>query len=158
AAEMEAFPEYYEQYMRQAMLGGSVAPVTPLVCTGPVIYRGQEAVMRDIENLKAAFHGLHAEDVFMPSIAPSGVGSNEYYRTEEVYFYAVGDAMRHEYQAIVNAGFVLQIDDPFLTEIFSRSSMNHTERRNAAEMWVEALNYAISGIREEKVRFHTCYG
>jgi 5-methyltetrahydropteroyltriglutamate--homocysteine methyltransferase len=158
AAEMEAFPEYYEQYMRQAMLGGSIAPVIPLVCTGPVSYRGQDAVQRDIENLKAALHGLHAEDAFMPSIAPSGVGSNEYYRTEEEYFCAVGDAMRHEYQAIVDAGFVLQVDDPFLTEIFSRPSMDHAERRNAAEMWVDALNHAIRGIPEEKVRFHTCYG
>jgi len=66
--------------------------------------------------------------------------------------------MREEYQAIVDAGFVLQIDDPFLTEIFSRPSLTAAERRQAAEMWVEALNHALAGIPPEKIRFHTCYG
>jgi 5-methyltetrahydropteroyltriglutamate--homocysteine methyltransferase len=156
--EMEAFPEYYQQYMGQAMLGGSVAPVTPMVCVGPVSYRGEEALRRDIENLKRALDGVPAEDVFMPSVAPSGVGFNEYYATEEEYFHAVGDAMRHEYQAIVDAGFVLQLDDPFLTELFGRTSISAAERRKTTEQRVEALNWAIRGIPEEKVRFHTCYG
>jgi 5-methyltetrahydropteroyltriglutamate--homocysteine methyltransferase len=156
--EMEAFPEYYQQYMGQAMLGGSVAPVAPMVCVGPVSYRGQDALRRDIGNLKGALEGLPAEDAFMPSVAPSGVGFNEYYATEEEYFHAVGDAMRQEYQAIVDAGFVLQLDDPFLTELFGRTSMSAPERRKTAEQWVEALNWAIRGIPEEKVRFHTCYG
>jgi 5-methyltetrahydropteroyltriglutamate--homocysteine methyltransferase len=157
-AETQAFPEYYAIYMGQAMLGGAVAPIAPLVCTGPVRYRGQEAVRRDINNLRAALDGLPHEGVFLPSVAPSGVGFNQYYPTEEAYVHAVGEAMREEYLAIVDAGFLVQLDDPFLTEIFSRPSLGPVERRKAAEMWVEALNHSIRGIPEEKIRFHTCYG
>jgi 5-methyltetrahydropteroyltriglutamate--homocysteine methyltransferase len=158
AAETEAFPEYYATYMQQAMLGGAVAQIAPLVCTGPVSYRTLEFVERDIANLKAALDGVEAQDVFLPSVAPSGVGFNQYYATEEEYFHAVGEAMRHEYLAILGAGFLLQLDDPFLTEIFSQPSLSLPEKRKKAEMWVEALNHAIRGLPPEKIRFHTCYG
>jgi 5-methyltetrahydropteroyltriglutamate--homocysteine methyltransferase len=158
AAEMDAFPEYYEQYFRQARIGGSVARIVPMVCTGPVSYRGQEALRRDIENLKAALVGVQPAEAFMPAIAPSGVGSNEYYRGEEVYLFAVAEAMRAEYQAIVDAGFVLQIDDPFLTDVYSYSPLDAAERRKTAEQYVEAINHALRGIPPERVRFHTCYG
>lgn len=157
-AETDAFPEYYQEYMGRAMTGASVSAIAPLVCTGPVRYRNVEAVRRDIDNLKAALKDVNSEDVFMPSVAPSGVGFNEYYPSEEAYFEAVGEAMRTEYHAIVDAGFVLQIDDPFLTEIFSRPSMDEAERRKTAEMWVEKLNHALRGIPADRVRFHTCHG
>jgi 5-methyltetrahydropteroyltriglutamate--homocysteine methyltransferase len=157
-AETQAFPEYYATYMGKAMLGGAVAPIAPLVCTGPVRYRGQEAVRRDIDNLRAALDALPHADVFMPSVAPSGVGFNQYYPSEEEYFHVVGEAMRAEYLAIVDAGFLVQLDDPFLTEIFSRPSLTPADRRKAAEMWVEALNHSIRGIPPGKIRFHTCYG
>ncbi|PYN94985.1 MAG: methionine synthase [Candidatus Rokuibacteriota bacterium] len=158
AAEVAAFPEYYKQYFSQAMLGGSVAPLVPVACTGPMSYRGQDAVRRDIDNLKAAVRGLKTEDVFMPAVAPSGVGTNAYYRTEEEYFHAVADALHTEYQAIVDAGFVLQIDDPFLTDVFSYSSLSAGERRKTAEMYVEAVNHGLRGIPSARVRWHTCYG
>jgi 5-methyltetrahydropteroyltriglutamate--homocysteine methyltransferase len=158
ADEVAAFPEYYAQYFSQAMLGGSVAPVVPLVCTGPISYRGHEAVQRDIDNLKAALAEVNCEDVFMPAVAPSGVGRNEYYRTEEDYLYATAEALHVEYQAIVDAGFLVQIDDPFLTDIYSDSSLNSAEKQKKAEMYVEALNHGLRGIPAEKVRFHTCYG
>src|ERR687886_563069 len=93
AAEVDAFPEYYEQYFGRAMLGGTVAPVVPLVCTGPISYRAQEALQRDIDNLKAALAGVQAAEVFMPAVAPSGVGRNKYYRSDEEYLFAVADAM-----------------------------------------------------------------
>jgi 5-methyltetrahydropteroyltriglutamate--homocysteine methyltransferase len=156
--EVSAFPEYYEQYFKEAMGGGAIAPVVTVVCTGPIRYRGGEAVKRDLENLKAAVSSVKAHAVFMPSIAPSGVGSNEYYRTEEEFFHAAAAAMRTEYQAIVDAGFVLQIDDPFLTDIFSNPSLDASERHKRASMFVEAINESLHGIPEEKVRFHTCYG
>jgi 5-methyltetrahydropteroyltriglutamate--homocysteine methyltransferase len=156
--EVAAFPEYYQQYFSQAMLGGSVAPVVPLVCTGPVRYRGQEAVRRDIDNLKAALRDVKAVDVFMPAVAPSGVGTNQYYRTDEEYFHAVAEALRTEYQAIVEAGFIVQIDDPFLTDVYSYSPLTAAEKRKTAEMYVDAINHALRGIPAEKVRFHTCYG
>jgi 5-methyltetrahydropteroyltriglutamate--homocysteine methyltransferase len=158
AAEMDTFPEYYKEYFSHAMMGGSVAPVIPLVCTGPVSYRGHEALRRDIENLKTALDGVKTEEVFMPAVAPSGAGSNEYYRTEQEYLLAVADAMRTEYRAIVDAGFLVQIDDPFLTDIFSYSSLDAAGRRKKAALYVEALNHGLRGIPAEKVRFHTCYG
>ena len=158
AAEVDAFPEYYKEYFSRAMTGGSVAPIMPLVCMRPVRYRGQEAVRRDIENLKAAIDGVKAEEVFMPAVAPSGVGSNEYYRTEEEYMHAVAEAMRTEYQAIVDAGFLVQIDDPFLTDIYSYSSLDEAGRQKKAALYVEALNHGLRGIPPERVRFHTCYG
>ena len=157
-AEVQAFPEYYEEYFKQAMLGGSVAPAVPLACTGPVKYRGAEALERDIENLKAACAAVPHRAAFMPAIAPSGVGDNEYYRTEEEYFHAVAAALRHEYQAIVDAGFLLQVDDPFLSENFADPSLDDKQRRARAAMYVEAVNQGLRGIPPEKVRFHTCYG
>ena len=158
-AEVAAFPEYYKEYFSQAMLGGAVAPLVPVACTGPVSYRGGDAVRRDIDNLKAALQGVGAvADAFMPAVAPSGVGTNAYYRTEEEYFHAVAAALHTEYQAIVDAGFVLQIDDPFLTDVFSYSSLGPAERRKTAEMYVEAVNHGLRGIPPGKVRWHTCYG
>ena len=158
AAEVAAFPEYYKQYFSQAMLGGSIAPLVPLVCTGPVSYRGHEAVRRDIDNLKAALEGFKPIAVFLPAVAPSGVGSNEYYRSEEDYLHAVAEAMHTEYQAIIDAGFLVQIDDPFLTDVYSDPALSTAEKRKKAELYVEALNYGLQGIPAEKVRFHTCYG
>jgi 5-methyltetrahydropteroyltriglutamate--homocysteine methyltransferase len=159
AAEVAAFPEYYEQYFSRRMMGGSIAPRTPMVCTGPVRYRGQEAIRRDIENLKAALTDLNPEEVFMPAVAPSGVGTNQYYRSEDEYLQAVGEALRFEYLAIVDAGFILQVDDPWLTELHSQDpSLSLAERRKIAERSIEALNHALRGIPPAKIRFHTCYG
>ncbi|MGH7320789.1 MAG: cobalamin-independent methionine synthase II family protein [Candidatus Rokuibacteriota bacterium] len=157
ATEVAAFPEYYEQYFSHAMYGGAVVPVVPLVCTGPVNYRGQEAVQRDIDNLKAALEGVRYEDAFLPAVAPRG-GLNEYYRSEEAYLYAVAEAMHTEYRAIIDAGFILQVDDPFLTQVFGDGALSATARRKRAEMYVEALNHGLRGISPDKVRYHTCYG
>jgi 5-methyltetrahydropteroyltriglutamate--homocysteine methyltransferase len=159
AAEVAAFPEYYEQYFSRRMMGGSIAPRTPLVCTAPISYRGHEAIWKDIENLRAALGGLKVEEAFMPAVAPSGVGTNEYYASDEEYLQALGEALRAEYRAIVDAGFILQIDDPWLTELHSQDpSLSVTERRKIAERSIEALNHALRGIVPEKIRFHTCYG
>ena len=159
AAEVAAFPEYYEQYFSRRMMGGSIAPRTPLMCTAPVNYLGQDAIRKDIDNLKAALGGLKVEEAFIPAVAPSGIGTNEYYGSDEEYLQAVGDALRTEYQAIVDAGFILQIDDPWLTEVHSQDpSLSLAERRKIAERSVEALNHALRGIPAEKIRFHTCYG
>jgi 5-methyltetrahydropteroyltriglutamate--homocysteine methyltransferase len=159
AAEVAAFPEYYENYFQRRMMGGSIAPRIPMVCTGPISYRGEEALRKDIENLKSALTGVKTEDVFMPAVAPSGVGTNEYYRSEEEYLQALGDALRTEYRAIIDAGFTLQIDDPWLTEVHSQDpSLSFAARRKMAERSIDALNHAIRGISADKIRFHTCYG
>ncbi|HEY3929420.1 MAG TPA: cobalamin-independent methionine synthase II family protein [Candidatus Koribacter sp.] len=157
-AEVSAFPEYYEQYFKEAMLGGAVVPAAPLVCTGPVRYRGEGALRRDIENLKAAAAACECHAVFMPSVAPSGVGSNEYYPRDEEFFRAVGAALRTEYRAIVDAGFLLQVDEPFLSENFGDPSLNTKQRARRAEIYVEAVNESLKGIPPESVRLHTCYG
>ncbi len=160
SAEVQAFPEFYEQYFGRSVLGGNVVRLQPLVCVGPVEYVGQAALQRDIDNLKAAVAGRDVAEVFMPAIAPSGVGRghNEYYRSEEEFVFAVAEAMNTEYRAIVDAGFVLQIDDPFLTEICSFAPLSPEERRKKAQMYVEAINHGLRGIPAERVRFHTCYG
>ena len=157
-AEVAAFPEYYKEYFARAMLGGSVAPIVPMVCTGPVAYRGEAALKRDIDNLKAALKGVKSEGVFMPAVAPSGAGVNEHYASEEEYFHAVADAMRNEYRAIVDAGFLVQIDDPFLSDLHCDPALDAAQKRNKASMYVEAVNHGLRGIPQEKVRFHTCYG
>src|SRR5207302_536855 len=138
--------------------GGAITPVVPLVCTGPVKYRGEEALGRDIDNLKAALRGTRHHAAFMPAVAPSGVGLNEYYRSEEEFLHAVGAALRTEYRAIADAGFLLQIDDPFLADSFADPAPDAKQRRARATMYVEAINLSLRGIAAEKVRFHTCYG
>jgi 5-methyltetrahydropteroyltriglutamate--homocysteine methyltransferase len=158
APEVADFPEYYEQYFRRAMYGGAVAQAMTLECVGPVAYVGQSALARDIANLKEATRGSEVEDIFMPAVAPSGVGRNAYYDTDEAYFFAVADALHTEYQAIVEAGFVLQVDDPFLSELFSFSGLPRDECLERAELYVSALNRALTGIPADRVRYHTCYG
>ncbi|HEY3076643.1 MAG TPA: hypothetical protein VGJ74_15840, partial [Burkholderiales bacterium] len=123
-AERAAFPEYYKEYFARAMIGGALAPVVPMVCTGPVSYKGEEALRRDIDNLKAAMAASGAKAAFMPSVAPSGAGTNEHYKSDEEFFFAVADAMRQEYRAIVDAGLYLQIDDPFMTDNFSDPALD----------------------------------
>src|SRR6516162_7487201 len=143
--EVSAFPEYYEQYFKEAMLGGALAPLAPVVCVGPVKYVAEAA-------------GVPDEQVFMPATAASGVGRNEYYKTEEEYLHAVAAALRHEYVAIVAAGFLLQVDDPFLPDIFFEPGLSEEQMKRRANLYVEATNAAIQGIPCERVRFHTCYG
>jgi 5-methyltetrahydropteroyltriglutamate--homocysteine methyltransferase len=158
--EVAAFPEYYEQYFKEAMLGGAIAPLAPVVCIGPVKYSGEAAVQKDIANLKAAAKAARVPDeqVFMPATAASGVGRNEYYKSEEEYFHAVAQALSNEYKAISNAGFQLQVDDPFLPDIFFEPGLSDAQKMRRAEIYVEATNAALNGIPVEKVRFHTCYG
>jgi 5-methyltetrahydropteroyltriglutamate--homocysteine methyltransferase len=158
APEVADFPEYYEQYFRRAMYGGAIAPATALVCVGPVGYRGQALIDRDIANLNSATRGSEVEEVFMPAVAPSGVGRNEYYDSDEEYFFALADALRIEYRAIADAGFLLQVDDPWLSEMFSYSGLPQDECRERGELYVAAVNRALEGIPEDRVRYHTCYG
>lgn len=161
--EYLAFPEYYAWSERIAEpfggRGGRGRGVD--TCTGPVSYKGHEAVRADIDNLKAALKGQPHEDVFMPAIASSYVAStfsNEHYRTHEEYEQSVSDAMREEYKAIVGAGFILQIDDPRLVTYYMMNpDLSVEDCRKWAEKRVEAINYSIRGIPPEKVRFHTCY-
>ncbi len=117
---------------------------------------------RDIENLKAAVKGRPHEEVFMPAIAPvlhlRHTRRTSYYRTDEEYEQALADALREEYRAIVDAGFVLQIDDPRLVTYYMMNpGASVAECREVGGRRVEAINYSLRGIPPERVRFHTCY-
>ena len=156
--ERAAFPEYYADYMARAMMGGTVAPVSPIFCVGPVEYVGKDELDRDLANLRKAVDAVDCVDAFVPSTAPSGVGFNDYYKTEDEFFEALGEAMRTEYKAIVDAGFMLQVDDPFLSDIFGTPDLDDAGKKKTADMYVESINHALRGLPEERIRFHTCYG
>ena len=158
AAEIAAFPEYYEDYFARAMLGGTIVPMYPSYCIGPIKYRGHDALQKDIDNLKAALTDVDCEGAFMPAVAPAGVGYNEYYKTEEEFAEAVAEALREEYEAIVEAGLLLQIDDPFLCDILVDPKLDEKAMDRKARTYVEAINHSVRNIPEEKIRFHTCYG
>ncbi len=158
--EVAAFPEYYAQYFKDAMMGGTIIPIVPVVCVGPVKYRGEAALKRDIDNVKAAAKAAGVPDhhVFLPATAPSGVGVNEYYKTEEEYFFALAAELNKEYRAIHAAGILVQVDDPFLPDIFFEPGLDDAQKQRRASLYVEATNAALKGIPAEAVRFHTCYG
>jgi 5-methyltetrahydropteroyltriglutamate--homocysteine methyltransferase len=158
--EVSAFPEYYAQYFKEAMMGGAILPIVPVVCVAPVKYKGEAKLAIDIANVKAAAKsaGVPDDHVFLPATAPSGVGVNAYYKTDEEYFHALAAELNKEYRAIVAAGVLLQVDDPFLPDIFVEPGLDETQMRRRAEIYVAATNAALAGIPAERVRFHTCYG
>jgi len=130
------------------------------VCVGPLTYRGQAAIQADIANLKASLAAAGVEEGFMTSIAPGSAAriENRHYKTDEEFLQACADAMREEYRAIVDAGFVLQIDDPRLvTYYMMNAEASIADCRKWAERRVEAINESLRGIPRERVRFHTCY-
>ena len=158
--QVAAFPEYYAEYFKQAHDRGRDCPGRAAGLHGSrQLRRAQAFAATRHRQPQGRIAGVKHEAVFMPAVAPSGVGRNEHYRTDEEYFHAVGDALRTEYQAIVDAGFLLQVDDPFLSDIFCDPELDAEQRRTAQPtICVEAINHSLRGIPAEKVRFHTCYG
>lgn len=160
-----AFPEVYAEM--KAMYSARPSKIGPrpspegIVCTGPIRYIGQEEVRADLDNLRAALREVSAEEAFVTAIAPTNVANqfeNAYYRTNEEYLTALADAMNEEYKAIVAAGFVLQVDDPRLATHYSRHpKLSIDECRKEMAALIEVVNYALRGIAQENVRFHTCY-
>ena len=158
--EAIAFPEFYKA-QREARAALIAKPVQ-LVCTGPVEYTGHAILQREIDNIKAATADQSLEEVFMTAVSPSdveGQQANEYYKTDEEYLFAIADAMHHEYKAIIDAGLILQIDDPrLLTYYITRPDLSVEDCRRWAEVRVDALNHALQGLPTDRIRFHTCYG
>ena len=153
------FREFYEEYDR---VTGSASGY-PVVCTGPITYQGQTAVQSDIATFKAALAGVHPEEAFIPAVAPGTIElqrRNEYYPTDEAYLFAIAEAMREEYKAIVDAGFVLQIDDPRVVTQYGMPdpAPSIAAYRHFAELRVEAINHALAGIPSDRVRYHLCWG
>ncbi len=152
------FPDYYKLVLANSPFANAVR-VAPRVCTGPIRYIGQEKLQRDIANLKRALAGLNVEEAFLPASGPVPSLPNEYYKSEAEYEEAYANAMREEYQAILDAGLLLQIDYPRLVSSWdSRKSQGLAEYRKWAEGRVEVVNHALRGLPEERIRFHTCYG
>jgi 5-methyltetrahydropteroyltriglutamate--homocysteine methyltransferase len=156
-----AFPEYYAWAAQMPGAAGG-AQRNQWVCTGPIAYKGQAALARDIDNLKAALAGQRYEEAFMPAVSPAqlaGWNKNEHYRTDEEFRVAIADALHEEYKAIVDAGLVVQIDDPQLASHYTtHPELDIAQCRNVASATVELLNHALAGIPPERVRYHTCYG
>src|ERR671922_1082304 len=156
--EWRAFRDYYQEYLPRAM-----PPATPpVVCQGPIAYKGQELLQHELATFKAALQGVNVEEVFVPAIAPAmvGRGQNRYYATEEEYVFAIAEALKTEYRAIVDAGFILQIDDPGLGETWDMlmPAPPLEEYRRMQARNIDALNHALAGIPEERVRYHLCWG
>jgi 5-methyltetrahydropteroyltriglutamate--homocysteine methyltransferase len=153
-----AFPEFYQER------GMNPSALRRPVCTGPITWRGDALVKRDIDNLRSALDGVASQDTFMTAASPGVVWNfleNEHYPSDEAYVFAVAEAMRHEYQAIVEAGFVLQLDAPDLAMGWNRyvfADKSIDDFRAVAEMHVEAINSALEGIPADRVRLHLCWG
>ena len=162
-----AFPAAYED-MKVMLAGRSGAIVAKRtvrpkawVCSGPIKYVGETELQADIDNFKAALSGVDVAEGFMTAISPSNLElyyDNRYYASDEEYLAALADAMRVEYKAIVDAGLVLQIDDPRMATHYNRTpGASIEECRKFIALRVEAVNHALRGIPEDRVRFHTCY-
>jgi len=155
-----AFPEYY-QWAAQMPGAAGRAPPTQWVCTGPISYRGHDALQRDVDNLKAALAAIKCEEAFMPAVSPTNLANwnaNEHYKTDEEFRVALADALHEEYQKIVDAGLILQIDDPQLASHWAmHPEIDLAQCRKWASASVEVLNHALRGIPAERVRYHTCY-
>ena len=156
--DMLEFTEYFNRGGRTSI--GHHARV--FYCVEPITYIGQEEVKADIRNLKNALYGKKIEEGFLPAVAPGTMEhwmKNEYYRTQEEYLFAIADAMAEEYRAIVDAGFVLQIDDPDLADAWQmHPQMTAVEYRKYQELRIEALNHGLKGLPEDRIRFHMCWG
>jgi 5-methyltetrahydropteroyltriglutamate--homocysteine methyltransferase len=142
-------------------------------CVGPITYCGHDAIRRNIRDLKAALAAvgvnagaeapaLRVKEGFLTAVAPASTGydaSNEYYKDERDYVFAIAEALREEYLEIVNAGLVLQVDDAVLANMYDELVQQSPARyRQWAELRVEALNHALRGIPEDRVRYHICFG
>ena len=146
-----------------AMEGGLGQGQIPLVCAGPIEYVGTELMQMDLDNLKAACAAAGVEEAFVPATAPGTIAMqrpNEHYASDDEYLAAVADAMAVEYKMIVDAGFILQIDDPRMVTSFDSMdpAPSPAEYRAFAMKRVEALNHALSGLPEDRVRYHVCWG
>jgi len=162
--DWQKFGEFYQDPESTGTLLGSAARRSGRrpVCTGPLKYSGQAALSADIANLKAALAAAGADEGFMCSIGPGSFarGENLYYNDEEEFVFAAADAMREEYKAIIDAGIVLQIDDPSLPDNWDMINPEPplAEFKKFERARIDALNHALRGLPAERIRFHICWG
>jgi 5-methyltetrahydropteroyltriglutamate--homocysteine methyltransferase len=158
-ADRERFAEFYGE------LDAKEEPATRMdsVCVGPIKYTGQVELKRDIDNFKAALKEAKVEEAFMPVAAPASVipdRKNEYYKNDEECLHAIGEAMRTEYRMIVDAGFVLQLDDARAAVTYDRMVPpgSFADYRKWVGMHMDVLNQAIAGLPADRIRYHVCWG
>jgi 5-methyltetrahydropteroyltriglutamate--homocysteine methyltransferase len=158
ARDETKFPEYFVTHPRPRYSGGQAAPV----CVDRLRYVGQAELARDLDNFKAALAGVTVAEAFLPANTPGTIEhwmSNEYYKDDEEFLFAIAEAMCEEYKAIVDAGFLLQIDDPDLPDGWAcLPDINLPDYRKYATIRIDALNHALRDIPKEKVRLHVCWG
>ncbi|HEY2603581.1 MAG TPA: cobalamin-independent methionine synthase II family protein [Thermoleophilaceae bacterium] len=169
--DRQAFPGFYEEHDEEFDKANreSIGAVDAdpdmgqiWVCTGPLSY-DPTALQRDIANLKSAAEGLDFSDLFLPVVAPASAYwlQNEHYESEEEFVYALADAMHEEYKGIIDGGLMLQVDDAVLMhEADSILSLGGSweDYRKWAELRVDALNHALRGLPEDRIRYHVCWG
>ena len=162
------FPEYFEAFgpgrgpnTRGGITSSGAIPRFD-TCVAPLTYVGQEVLQADLDNLTTSLQGSGAAEGFMSAVSPGTIEHwlrNDYYKSDEEYLYAIADAMRVEYEAIVNAGFVLQIDDPDLADAWQmHPELDVAQYQKHAQLRIEALNHALRNIAPERVRLHVCWG
>ena len=157
--DREAFAEFYAELDARE----GVATTVEAVCVGPIAYTGQAELQRDIDNFKSALKGLQVEEAFLPVAAPASVipdRRNEFYKSDEELIRAIGAAMRTEYRMIIDAGFVLQLDDARAAVTYDRMvpPASFAEYRKWLALQVDVLNEAIAGLPVERIRYHVCWG
>ena len=155
------YAEFYAEYNKQQM--PPRLSTMSWAVTGPIRYIGQKDVQADIEGMKRAVAGLDPVDVFMPAVAPASVvpgGLDRHLTTDKTFLFQLAEALREEYRAIVDAGFILQIDDAFIATTYDvmvpPGSLQ--DFRSWAELRIDALNHALEGIPEDRTRYHVCWG
>ncbi len=158
-ADRTRFKEFYAEL--DARDGG--ARGGDAVCVGPITYTGQRELQRDIDNFKAALGAVKVEEGFLPVAAPASAipdRKNEYYKTEEDMVHAIAEAMRTEYRTIVDNGLLVQVDDARAAVTYDRQVPPKTfkEYRAWVAMHMDALNHALEGIPEDRIRYHVCWG
>jgi len=159
--DREHFAEFYAELDARE----GIATTVEAVCVSPIAYSGQAELQRDINNFKAALEHVKVEEAFLPVAAPASVipdRKNEYYKSDEELIRAIGAAMRTEYRMIIDAGFVLQLDDARAAVTYDRMMQMQTNSFADYRKWlalqVEVLNDAIAGLPPERIRYHVCWG
>jgi 5-methyltetrahydropteroyltriglutamate--homocysteine methyltransferase len=158
--DLREFPKYFA--CGNGALTGAALRRRHAVCVAPLRYVGLAALKEDLENFRAALSGAKAAEAFLPANTPGTIEHwlrNEHYPSEEAFVEAIAEAMREEYRAIVDSGFLLQIDDPDLPDGWQMyPDMSVRDYRRYATLRVDAINHALRGIPREKVRLHVCWG
>jgi len=155
--ERERFIEYFAEAFPRALTGSPTE-----ACVGPIEYNDYGPIERAVDDLKAALPGVKVEEAFMTAVAPASTaydGVNEFYATDREYIFAIANALRQEYLAIHRAGLLVQVDDAVLANMYDHLVQQSPQHyRKWAELRVEALNHALEGIPEDRIRYHVCFG